>query len=348
MDLIGSLNVANKFIGAPFGVGVYNVGLSLSAGRLKIVQADGTDFGTSPEDKGYVIMPHATLTSGNNVKLDITTANNYFDDASATSDIIGEEFDTTAGTAWGNGRPFFLYACNGDNTGDTNSTGLKFFISPDPTLTKTSSSSNDLGYHGNPASTASDSSCFFLTSTDVTSTHTSKPCILIGSVAMTKDASDDWTVDALGENYGIGIYPWHVMFVMPAAQMGAGAGKYTTGNGPSWSSTIYRYKLGLNGQVSLLMKMSGTCTNGSDSNSCAFAAPYVSQQITANLNSHGHAPLEINNVYYGGLAAIAHNSSTFSPVVNVSGVITTVANNSWAQSDDFIDATLSYQAFSVG
>lgn len=260
-----------EFAGANTPGWVSNLGLDLTAGVLKITDAGGTDLsGTNP---GWVTIP--STTAGRLVTLEATAATHLIEDASGTSDIVGEEFGTTAGTAWGSVRPFFIYAVNSDDT----ASGLAFAISPDPTLSTSPATANS-GFHGNPAATPSDSNFFYMTSSDVTATHDAKPCKVVGTVNATKDASDDWTFPALSNAVGIGVFDLNVLFTFPQAQMGASASTHLKANGgtaPVFTTNDYFYTLGLNGQVDLRIALDGDGgTDGAGAVSAQVATPYAS------------------------------------------------------------------------
>lgn len=180
------------------GADVINVGMDLTAGVFKLVQADGTDFNVN--QPGYIKLP--STTDGRYLYLKVREATHLFnDDNHASSDIVGEQFGEKTGVVAFE-RPFYLYAVNSDNT----NSGLAFAISPNPTFVKSPATAN-IGYHGNPASTPSDNSMFFLTDTNVTATHNAKPCVRIGGIRMSMSASDDWNVKTLDISEGDGIRP---------------------------------------------------------------------------------------------------------------------------------------------
>lgn len=220
-------NIAAKITGGVFtgglpDVGANNLGATLASGQFKITDYTQTALGT--DNYGWVCIPHST--GGRKVVLKTNAATHLFDDDSAaTSDITGEEFGTTAGTAHTVDREFHVYAVNGDNT----DAGLLFAISPRGDATTTPATAN-IGYHGTPMSTPSDAGFFFLTSTDVTATHNAKPCARIGSIMMTKTASDDWTVTALNTFTGITQLLPHAFTLDPKATHNLSFVRATTTN----------------------------------------------------------------------------------------------------------------------
>lgn len=248
--------------------GVVNIGCSYSAGTFKILGANGSDF--SATNYGSVVVPHST--AGRNLVLKATTTASFIDDAGA-SEIVGEEFGVTTGIAWGNARPFFIYAVN---TSDADA-GLYFALSPNPAATSTPSSANNLGKRGTPASTPSDGNFFFLT-TSAVNTFTSKPCVCIGSINMTMSSSDDWTVATLTNAVGIGRFQEGVHFTFPLAQMGAATGTYFATNGgtaPLFTTNRYTYTIDSSGWVRCNVMLDGDPgTDGAGAVSSSLMLPY--------------------------------------------------------------------------
>lgn len=246
-----------------------NIGCTLSAGTFKITGADGNIF--SATNVGALALP--STTAGQTVTVALTTDAYSFIDDTGSSDIVGQEFGVTSGVAWGDSRPFFIYAVNSDNT----AAGVQFAISPDPTA-RTTPAGTGIAYHNTPASSQADTNFFFLTSTDVTTTHASKPCVCIGSITMTMSASDDWTVAALNNKTGIGRFVnLHQDFDIPVAQMGAASGKFWKDNGgtaPSFSSSYYNYSLSMDGMVTCSWGFQSG-TNGAGAVTARLAAPYL-------------------------------------------------------------------------
>lgn len=257
--------------GYPVGT-TRNLGISYSAGVFKIVQADGSDLSTGISS-GQVVLPHTT--AGRSVALNATSANHKFQDAShaSDSDIIGEYFGTDTGVAWSFVRPFYLYALNSDNT----DSGLIFGISPCPNLHQISNG-NQLGYADNPSAAPSDYSVFCLTTTNPTTSHANAVCVPLGSFRMTKNASDDWTVAALNQYDGIGLWDESFEFVFPQNQMGAASSSYLMANGgtpPAFTTNEFYYYLKRDGTCKFIINLNGDAgTDGSGAVQTKIALPY--------------------------------------------------------------------------
>ncbi len=291
-----------KSIGSRTPGWINNVGLSLSGGTLKMVQAGGSDFTTT--DPGWFTL--ASNTAGRLVTLKATVATHTFIDDAGSSQIIGEEFGIKTGVAWAQDRPFYLYACNADDT-DAN---LKFFISPQPNKLVSPATTN-IGYQGVPAATPSDTNAFFLSSTDITVSHAAKPCSLIGGIRMRMTSLDDWTVQTLALASGDGIsknpYVGNV-WTFPTGQMDAISGSYFgyVANAPSWATPaniIYYYTVGLNGEIEISFSTyaAGDVTAGS-AQPTYLSIPYIPNSTLWNATQYGdeHRATCIGRCIIGG------------------------------------------------
>jgi hypothetical protein len=256
--------------------GLYNCSASYTSGRYKLIGANGSPF--SQTNPGVLRIKNLAGTALQTFFL--TTDSYLFDDATASdSDIIGEEFGTTAGVAWGNSRPFGLYFCNPDDLAPF------AFLSPDPTKITTPASANNIGFLDNVAATPSDTNIFAFTPVNVTSA-TSKPCSLVGGISMTKNASDDWTAQAInGEGPGR-FSVFGQKLTMPAGQKGASAGSFfsvAAGTAPTYTSVnSYLYSLEMTGYVNIWVE----CVNAAGGTAGAGAASLVlSTPYSNNLNA---------------------------------------------------------------
>lgn len=324
----------------------YNMGVSLSSGRYKITGWAGGVLSAS--NIAEVVIPLST--NGRLAKFKLNSDTHYFDDAAAAdSDIIGEEFGTTAGVAWGNDRPFFLYFANTDDT----DAGVYAFISPSPTLSVTPASGNNIGYRDNVAVTPADTNAFFLTATNATG-FTSKPCVCVGSLRMTKNSSDDWTVSALTSFGGIGKFQEGVAFLMPTGQMGATSGKYFGNNGgtaPTYTAeNNYFYYISRTGFVDLNFWFQNVAagTAGSGAQGLQMALPYkMSISGTGNIRTYGQCNITSTgiqttaNVFITGSASVA----TFEYQNTIGTSVTTITNANQGGASRFCIGNLRMQAF---
>lgn len=328
-----------KSIGSRTPGWVNNIGMSLSGGTFKLVQANGSDF--TADDPGWVTLP--STTSGQLVTLKATDANHLFVDDAGTSDIVGEEFGVTTGVAWGQDRPFYLYACNPDNT-DAN---LKFFISPNPALKKSPVTAN-IGYHDNPMATPSDNGAFFLTATDVTTSHDEVPCVLIGCFRMRMSASDDWTVQTLSSSEGDGIRvdPYvGKRFTLPLGQMGAASGEYLKANGgtpPTWTNKSYQYSVGLDGNVFCWISLDG---DGGADGAGAVATQIVLPFKHAIADSLITSPMRFNSSGTGDTVAFVRPTTSDSFFAPQTSGMANINLSQFGNGNRDIEAAFSFKAF---
>ncbi len=252
----GTVTIAGSVVAAA------QLSMTLSAGVFTIAGADGTALSAS--NPAYILMS-AAAGSGTQKQIQLTSNFTLRDSASTSSDMIGEEFGTTTGVAWGNARPFYLYAVN---TNDTTA-GFFFALSPNPRARFAPDTAN-IGWKGVPAGTPNDINFFFLSSTTATAAD-GLPCKRLGGFTMTKNTADDWAIGAITQSAGSGFRedPFvGQVFAMPTGQMGAGAGVFLTSTGPTWaspSSIVYNYQMNLDGKVDIYFSTepAGSCTNGS-------------------------------------------------------------------------------------
>lgn len=229
--------------------GAYNMGMNLSGGLFKLTRADGVAF--SAANHGLVAM-QSNANPGQTVLLK-ATGTYQFEDVNGTSDVTGMICGVTGNRAWDEDRPVYLYAVNSDDT----DSGLEFAWSFRPNATRSPSTAAEIGYHGNPSTNDADSDFFFMTATNVTSSHANKPCILIGGFRFQKPTTaEEWAVQVIDTSKGDGIRPdpfVDAVFKFPLGQMGADAGNLFTaasGSGPVWTTPANiqaYYKMGLDG-----------------------------------------------------------------------------------------------------
>lgn len=332
--------------------GAYNVGINLSGGTAKLVQADGNDFSDEDGERGFIVM-ESQATPGKKQILTITEATHLFVDDSGASDIIGEEFGTTTLVAWANARPFWIYAVNRNDT----DAGLKFAISPDPRATASPATAN-IGYHANPAATPSDRNFFFLTETNVTATHNEKPCLNIGGITMTKTALDDWTVATLSFASGHGIRNdalFGKKFTMPLAQMGAATGTYIQDNAgfaPVFTTNEYGYALSKEGMCSIEFYLNGDGgTDGGGAVQSRLVLPYKPSMIGSNPIGTIHVGSGIAQTTMTTDSLVGANldtDNTFLPLVylNGSSVWAAIDNGFWTSGARSLSGKVEFCAFS--
>ncbi len=304
MIINGNLDVTGDVAAGILKPGVYNIGCSLNAGVFKLTQANGNDFGINNDERGYVVIP--SIIQGRYVKLDVTSASHAFEDATASSDLIGENFGTSSGIAWGSVRPFMIYAVNADDT----SANLKFAISPKPNFYNSPTGSS-IAYHHAPMSAHSDNGMFFLTATNVTATHAIKPSIRIGCFRMSKNSSDNWTIATLATSDGINNFGCFELvdqgYGFPLNQMGAEADTHGFSNGlgtaPVFLTENYRYIIDINGRCRVFIAFDGDGgIDGTGASEYFVTLPYA--EVSGLSAPYGIC--RINNTVLGDSTALAY------------------------------------------
>lgn len=202
-----------------------NLGISYSSPTFTINDSQGSDLSSS--NPGYITLP-SKANPGQLVTIPIT-ANETFDDASGTSDIIGNLFGFTTSVAITVDVPFFIYAVVNDDEDD-----IQFMISRIPGIA-ISPPAADIGA---PDDAVADQQNDFWSLSNINETlYDQNPCICIGGFRMRMDGSDDWTVQALsngdakGPLDGIGSYFTGFPFEIPLGQFGADSGTLCLPNG---------------------------------------------------------------------------------------------------------------------
>lgn len=219
---------------------VQNLGFTYSAGTFSITSADGTAL--SAGNPGYVYL-QSKATPGELTRFTIT-ANQSFIDGSGASEIIGNTFGTTASIAWANDCPFFVYAVTNDSE-----TTIQFMISRDPRASL-SPASAEIGTPSTPI--VGTESSFFSFDNITTTSYDLNPCLVIGSIRLQKDASDDWTIQTLSNYDGIGKFQESTRFAFPQNQNGAAVGSHILLNGgttvPQFNTENYFYYINRDGK----------------------------------------------------------------------------------------------------
>ena len=261
---------------------VYNLGMSLAAGVFTITDALGSTL--SATNKGKIVM--ASTTAGQTVALDVTAPATINDDTHASSHFTNYGWGITESVDWATNRPFFIYAINRGNTAFDGVDGSSMFcIALSPWKRTTPSASTSIGDTG--AIPATDDQHGIIILGDVTiANYTSLPMQLTGVVQMQwVTSTDDWTIQTLAtNNSGIGPtaidHAFKTEYTMPAGQHGANSGAFLIPNGgtaPSFSTNGMKYYINRDGEVCVLMTLSGD--GGTDGAGAAatfnFCVPYL-------------------------------------------------------------------------
>jgi len=228
---------------------------------------------------------------------------------------------------------------------------LYFAISPNPAAKSTPLATN-IGYKDTPASTPSDGNFFFLTDTDITTSHALKTCVLIGGINMSKDSSDDWAVAALTALDGGYINPRPfegLPFTFPLGQMGSSSNNILAVNSsapPSFSAPsgmVRNYYVGLDGFIDINMSTQdgGTVSNGGGANQSKMAIPY--KYIGGDTQESPIGKYYVTGVGSGIL--IGNINPNESLVYLDSATTANIENNDWSNAANFVRTQFRYKAF---
>ena len=238
-----------------------NLGLSYASGVLKLTDREGgTLSNTNP---GYICLP--STTAGQHVILKCNANVTIQDDSNATSHFTLFEAGVTSTANWAEDVPWFLYVVNRGNTNvDGTDNNSAIFISRNPAMYTTPSAQGNIGSKGGIPAT-DDQTSILLFGTYTVANYVSLPCQIIGAVRMRyATATNDWTVQALGNSDGIGKTQlektFSRMWTFPTGQMGASASTHLLPNGQVasvFSTAAMLFKLGPDGVMHLWCDMNG-------------------------------------------------------------------------------------------
>jgi len=253
--------------------GVENLSIAYSGSVLSITGGDGTAL--SATNPGYVTL-QSNGTPGKLVTITVTADQGFIDDTGA-SEIIGNRFGLTTGIAWTQDIPFFVYAVSNDAEN-----AVAFVICRCPQV----SNSCALAILGAPDDAVANTqgSMFSFENLDET-LYDTNPCLMIGSFRMRMSAADDWTVQALLSQDGIGRYQEDKEMYMQTGQMGASANTFLLPNGgtaPIFTENLYTYWVeAASGYVFCQVDITGDGgTDGAGAVSALLALPYVPSLVT--------------------------------------------------------------------
>ena len=221
---------------------VENIGISYNGGT-GVFTVQGAQASLSSTNPGYICL-QSKSTPGELTLYKVTADQSFIDDNGA-SEIIGNRFGLTTGIAHPAQMPFFIYAV-GDNT----ETNIAFMITRVPHA-RTSPTSAAIG---DPALAVADTQGSFFSLENITQAdYESNPCLCIGSLAMVFSASDDWTIQTLTLEDGIGNFYDGKLFALSDGQFGASAGTSILPNGgtaPNFGGSVY-YNIRRDGLVTV-------------------------------------------------------------------------------------------------
>lgn len=225
----------------------------------------------------WVTVP--STSAGQTITLPITANQSLNDGGHGTPQILGR-WGTTASVAWNSPMPVFVGLANKDNT----AANLRFFLTRNPCMTTTPSSTNNIGIGGSAPAT-SDQGNIVLFGTAANTGYNSKPCIILGSLQATIDSSAGgvMTIQTLQAGRdGFGFFQNNRQFSFPEGQNGATSGSFFSESGSSttldFSSMTYLYSIDRRGWCTSLFSTGTRSAADSSSIPIRIHMPYVSQQ----------------------------------------------------------------------
>jgi len=260
--------------------GFTNLGINYNAGSgvFTIHSANGTAL--SATNPATITLPSKT-TPGQLLTVKVT-ANQSFIDDNQTSEIIDNLFGLDTGIAYDQDLPFFIYAVVNDAEN-----AIQFMISRNLFAT-TSPIAADIGA---PDDAVADKQNDFWSIDNIDETlFESNPCLVVGSFRMRFSALDDWTVQTLDLQDGMGQLQENRNFIVDTGAFGSVAGNYLRDNGgtaPSFTNLEMRFQQSRN-QIQVWFDMEGDGgIQGAGVPNTQIILPYTTIGLTIGNAIHG-------------------------------------------------------------
>jgi hypothetical protein len=307
-----------------------NLGITytVGTGTFTIHGHDGTAL--SGSNPGIVWLQDAD-NPGQLVKYEVTANQSFIDDNGA-SEIVNNLFGLTTSVAYASDIPFFIYAVRNSDPGTNLEPDIAFMISRIPHRQVAPS----VGSIGAPDDAVADTQGSFFSFDNITEAdYASQPCLCVGSFRMQMSASDDWTVQTLDVQDGIGEYQEQRIFTVLQATFGAGTASYIQDNGgtaPTFTSFNYTYKIQKDGYCFSNFVISG---DGGTDGAGAVATQVIMPFSSALGGNFGIMRLDIA----GGGTYCGCEINTGGQVFTPRDVQNTVTTSSPIQNADFVNGT---------
>ena len=253
-----------------------NIGCSYdaSAGVFSIHGMDGTALSTA--NPGFIkFQDRNTLGYHKYISVE---ANQSFIDDTGSSEILNNLFGYATGVAITEAQRFFIYGVTNDDM-DT----VQFMLSKQRYIT-TSPAAASIGA---PDDAVADTLGSFWSLDNIDeSVFELNPCTIVGTIRMVMSSSDDWTVQALFKNDGIGQHIHHIEegLWVPVAAGSTGAGSAT------YSAQAGRYTR-VGSQITIWWYVFTSSTHSGSGNLRITNLPYaaVAKPAPFDLLSYGNA-----------------------------------------------------------
>lgn len=229
-----------------------NLGMAVSGSTFTVLGAFASAL--SLRNAGYISFPSTTAGVTKVFRL---TANASMT-TGAASNIAGQRFGLTAGVAWNQDIPFFLYAVL--NSAET---AVAFMVSRHPNA-RVSPVAASIGKAG--AVVNVDDGDFFSLNNVTVADYAQQSCICLGTFRMRFNAANYFTVQALtlGKD-GVNVFCENQNFVVDTGLFGAAAGSFFLANGgtaPIWTNQQMTYSVERSGKVQVNFQYETNSTAG--------------------------------------------------------------------------------------
>ena len=328
----GDVAIANRVRLTPNRVENLGIAYASGTGTFTVQGADGTAL--SATNPGYVVIP-SKANPGQMVKLPITANQTFIDDA-GSSTIIGNLFGLTSGVVAAVDIPFFLYAVMNDSAN-----AVSFMISRVPHAVSAPASAK-IGKTG--SAVADSQGSFFALGNPTVTDYDTNPCICIGAFRMRMSTANDWTVQTLGNQDGIGRFLNEISFTVPRGHFGAAATKYFLNNGgtaPDDADGGYSYQLSKDGKVLSQIAFPSIDTAGVGAVVARIATPFTVNHGGTNLTGY-YLQAATNTLIISGDQVQGTSATSTMRWYQVPGVA--VLTNASFTLTSAISAMLDYQA----
>ena len=311
-------------------IGVSNLGISYSGGTFTVHGYDGTALSASNPATIWM-NPNTGASAGGQLKKYTLTANQTFQDDAGTSDIVGNLFGTTTSVAWGLEMPMYLYAVANNDPGTNSEPEVAICLCRVPHRV----GSPLVGTIGDPSSAVADTDASMWSIQDITEAdYASQPCLCIGSIRMTKSASDDWTVQTVSTVVdGIGRFQERGVFSMVQNQNGASASAISSSVGgdtlPTFANVGAVYQITKEGLVQYLWNFNAVSGAGVGTGNLRVHIPLSFRYVSARFCQSGYVHFDSTNsdydtgvpyanigtsaFYYVNIIKSGANTAAFSP-----------------------------------
>lgn len=315
-----------------------NLGFDYTSGRFSIVSADGSAL--SATNPGYVRLQNGS-DLGENLTVSLVKPYKFDDDSSAvTQDLAGWHTGMNSGDDWDEDRLFYVYVIAHDTPTSDPAVGIS--INPrmrvcfSTAFLNVPGTINSTDYQSVMLLPISDGMGGFTNPTP--GDYDGNPCRIIGSFRMqtTDTANDDWTVQTLTGNDGVGRFHEKTRFTMPTGVRSAASGKYFRDNGgtaPAFTSSAVFYNINTSGLVTYWWSFATATTAGVGAVIARLVPPYP-----INNANTGSGWLDDASGTTTVPAIPWSNNADVSHVYNGSGE----ANNTFIELNDTLRGQISY------